>query len=141
MKDHMHIHFIDGTCEICGEVNSRVRASWKLSHPTQPTQDTESWETEFDEKFLIRPQSEFSVVAHQLHLKDFINQKKQWWTDEGYIRGYKQGKGDRAELIKEARTQGAEAAVALIDKEFRQYIEAYCFDKEIDDVFEKAKKV
>lgn len=41
MNDHMHIHSIDGTCLICGEVNSRVRASWRLSHPTPPTQENE----------------------------------------------------------------------------------------------------
>lgn len=33
---------------------------------------SQNWEADFDEKFLIKPQSEFSVVAHQLHLKDFI---------------------------------------------------------------------
>lgn len=212
MNDHMHIHSIDDTCLICGEVNSRVRASWRLSHPTpptqeneldldtwfegrdeqmvnahiellkkivgmsqnkekptqekdcihlarinntctncgdvyKPTQETESWMEEFRGMFVKNgriPCSHShgeSAYVHPENILDFIKQKKQWWTDEGYIRGYKQGKGDRAELIKEARTQGAEAAVALIDKELRQYVEAYCLDKEIDDVFERAKKV
>lgn len=142
----------------------------------KPTQDTESWEEEFDHYF----DKVYEVASDEIkesteQIKFFIKQKKQEWQektgrecyDVGKELGIREGKAlvscpfcqrnpceklfvgclekFQTPLIEarlqEARTQGAEAAVALIDKELRQYVEAYCLDKEIDDVFERAKKV
>ena len=30
MQEHLCIHTIDGTCEICGHIDKRIRASYEL---------------------------------------------------------------------------------------------------------------
>jgi len=30
-KEHLYIHTIDGTCEICGQVNSRIKYFYNLA--------------------------------------------------------------------------------------------------------------
>lgn len=70
---------------------------------------------EFDEKFLVRPQSEFSVAAHQLHLKDFLDSlidrtyhatKEEWLLKlndeyaEGMSAGMKIGRKDSKEEVR-----------------------------------------
>jgi hypothetical protein len=37
MKEHLCIHRRDGTCEICGVVNARIRYSWDMLMVNNPS--------------------------------------------------------------------------------------------------------
>lgn len=84
----------------CGICDKHTFAS-----KTKPTQDTESWEEDM---------FSFTEDLEQAErLIEYIKQKKQEWEDEA---DYKAWKEKNESLWKQARTQGAEAAVEYIKK-------------------------
>lgn len=112
----------------------------------QPTQDTESWLSDFRQSFWQLytgyPQGTFST-----RIEEWIRQKKQEWELAAKRKGFEIGRklgeettNDVYILRQEARTQGAEAAV--------EYISRIAWDGAVPDtklvnnsILEQAKKV